>query len=98
VDEGHRLLAPVAAPPLGLRPAVEKNLSVVHRVDAREQLDERGLARAVLAQQREDLSGTHVQRDLVDRLRAAEALAHGPELQQRRVHARTAPLVFSRMR
>jgi len=75
-----------------------KRISVVHRVDAREQLDERGLARAVLAQQREDFSGTHVQRDLVDRLRAAEALAHGLELQQRRAHARTAPLVFSRMR
>ena len=46
--------------------------ALVERVDAREDLDERGFAGAVLAEQRDDLAGADVHADVVQRLRAAE--------------------------
>ena len=89
VDEGHRLHAPVTAAPLALRAALELDVAAVGRVDACEQLDQRRLARAVFAEQCEDLAGPHVERDAVDGLGAAEAFADVAELEQRRVHRRT---------
>lgn len=98
VNEGDGLLASVGAPPGGLRLAVEKNLALVRGIDAREQLDERGFARAVLAEQREDFAGAHIERHVVHGLRAAEAFAEGLELQEGRAHGQVAPRVWRRMR
>jgi hypothetical protein len=90
VDERDRLPAPVAAAPSALRPAFKKDLAAIGGVNAGQQLDERGFARTVLAQQREDFAGVHVERNLVDRLRAAETLAHLLEAKQRRLHGAAA--------
>ena len=82
VDEGHRLGAAVGAAPLRLRQAVDEDLARIGRVDAGQQLDQRGLAGAVFTQQGQDLAGMHVQRQRVHRLRAAKALADAREPQQ----------------
>ena len=99
---GVHVAQAVAAAPLRLRAAFDVDLAAVGGVDAGQQLDQRGLAGAVLAQQRQDLAAEHVQADLVHRLRAAETLADRLEAQQRRAARRgghaVAPRVFRRMR
>ena len=64
-------------------PAAIADGALVQRVDAREDLDQRGLAGAVLAEERDDLAGVHVHADVVERLRSAEELGDVPHLQQR---------------
>ena len=55
----------------------------VGRVVGREQLDERRLARAVLAHERVDLTRRDVERDVVQRPRPGEGLREVPDLQHR---------------
>ena len=55
--------------------AVEDHLTLVGRVDAGHDLDERRLAGAVVADQGDDLTGVHVDRDILERLHGAETLA-----------------------
>jgi hypothetical protein len=99
VDERDGLRRTIATAPLRLWPTVEQHPPGVGFVDARQQLDQRALAGAVFAQQREHFASMRVERDVVDRLRAAEALADVLEPQQRRrVDHAVAPRVFSTMR
>jgi hypothetical protein len=70
-------------------------------VDARHALDECRLARAVVAQQRDDLALVHVEADIVYGGQAAEALDHVLELKDRLAHdapplPRPRPMIRSR--
>ena len=56
------------------RPAVERDRARVGFVDAGQDLDQRRLAGAVLAEQRVDLAAPHVEIDVVERQRRGEAL------------------------
>ena len=96
LDEGHRLAQRIVAAPGRFGLLVDQHLAGVGLVDARQQLDQRALAGAVLAQQRQHPASMHVQRHVVDGLRAAEALADALEAEQG-THA-VAPRVFSTMR
>ena len=58
------------------RLAVEQHLAAVDRVDARHALDQRRLARAVVADERGDLTGPHREVDPVQHLHRAEVLVH----------------------
>ncbi len=51
---------------------------------AAEDLEQRGLARAVRPQQRDELAAPHVERDAVQRMLAAKAFAHGLAAQRQR--------------
>ena len=55
----------------------------IQRVDAGEDLDQRGLACAVLAEQRQDLAGAELEVNVIERERAPEALGDAPEFQHR---------------
>src|SRR5262249_52799623 len=52
-------------------------------MDARQELDQRGLARAVLAAERVDLPGPQVEGDALERGHAAETLDDAPRLEDR---------------
>ena len=89
VDEGDRLGRAGLRRPVPVGLAVEQDLALVEAVDPGQQLDQRRLAGAVLAQQRQDRAGADVEVDPVDRQRAAEALGDAGEAQQQRLsHAR----------
>ncbi len=60
------------------RRAVELDRAAVGLVDARHEVHERRLAGAVLADQRVDLAGADLERDVVDRADAGERLGHAP--------------------
>ena len=63
--------------------ALEQDVAVVGHVEARQAVEERGLARAVGADQAGDLAGRHVEGDAVQRHDAAEADRYGAHAQQR---------------
>ena len=65
------------------RVAVEVDFSLVGGADARDRLDQRRLAGAVVADQRHDLARVHVEVDLAERVHGAEVLGHPPQAQQR---------------
>ena len=65
------------------RLAVHEELALAGLVHAAEDLDQRRLAGAVVAEHAGDGAGVHVQRDVAQRDHAAEALAHVLELQRR---------------
>ena len=65
--------------------AVEGDFAVVGAIDAGEQVDQRRLARAVLAEQHMALAARHLQRDPAQRDHAGEALAHAGQGQDREV-------------
>src|SRR4029077_13755613 len=80
-----------AAPPR-IRLVARRERSVVqtHRARVRweragEDVHERALSRAVLADERVDLSGAHLEVDARERRRRAESLGNAGELEQRRV-------------
>ena len=50
--------------------AVDGDLAAIGRIEARHQLDQRRFAGAVLAEQRGDLAGAHVEIDVVERQHA----------------------------
>jgi hypothetical protein len=62
---------------------VEEELALVGRVDAGQQLHQRGLAGAVLADQRQHLAAAQVEVHVLERLDAGEALGDPAHLQQR---------------
>ena len=64
---------------------VDADRARVRPVDAGDDLDQRRLAGAVLAQQRMDLAGTDVEADVVQRPHAGERLAQALDRQHRRV-------------
>src|ERR1700722_3398755 len=72
--------------------ALPEHLAVIRRVDAGHAFDQRGLARAVVAEQRGDLSGRDVEVDAVQRLDRPEVLADPGQPQQ------LLPLRLSRVR
>ena len=78
------------------RPALVKNLALVRRVHARDALDQRRLAGAVVARQRQHLAGLQVERDLLQRLHAAEALRGAAHLEQRSASSAIRPPRASR--
>src|SRR5690606_39966991 len=66
------------------RPALEQDLPGVERVDAADALDQRGLSRPVVADQRGHLPGRHHEIYLAQYLHRAEPLVDAAHLQQRR--------------
>src|SRR5699024_1721781 len=62
--------------------AVDQDPAAVGLVDAGHHLDQRGLAGAVLAEEDLDLSGAHMDGDVVDHGDRAEGLAHPLEGEQ----------------
>ncbi len=79
MDERNRQVAERAG---RIAPA-ERYAARIQRVDAGEDLDERGLAGAVLAEQRQDLAGADLEVNVIKRERAAKALGYAPEPQHR---------------
>ena len=63
---------------------VRVHLALVHRVDPGDALDERRLAGAVVADERHDLAGPHLEVDVVEREDRAEALRDASRLEPRR--------------
>ena len=63
-------------------PTTQRDGPVVGGVDPRQDLDERGLAGAVLPHQRVDLARTHVEVDRVEREGAGEPLGQAGDGQQ----------------
>jgi hypothetical protein len=59
-------------------PAGQEHLAAAGRQHARQHLDERGLARAVLPHQRMDLAGVQVQLHVTQHRDAAELLVDAP--------------------
>ena len=75
VDERH--LAATAAPdlmPVGL--AIDQHLTAIGPEQAAEDLDERGFAGAVLAEERQDLAAMHVETHAFQGARCAEAFGN----------------------
>ena len=63
--------------------SAELDAAGIKRVNAGEDLDQRGLARAVLAEQRQDLAGAKLEVHVIERQRAPEALGYASEFQHR---------------
>ena len=82
--EARRVLRPVDRD----RPRLEQDLAGVGRVDAGDALDERRLARAVVADEGHHLAGAHLEVDVGQRLDGAEALRQPADLEDRRGRAR----------
>ena len=72
------------------RQAVKHQTSGIRLIDAGHDLDERRLSCAVLAHQRVDLAGPDLERDIVERTDAREALA---DVVDREIHAALRPIV-----
>ncbi len=83
-DAGGLALADVAEPH-HLALVDDVALVAAERVDARQHLHQRRLAGAVLADDRVDLAGLHLDRHVVQRLDAGELLADGAHLEDVRV-------------
>jgi hypothetical protein len=64
----------------------EADLAAVDRMDAGHALDQRRLACPVVADERGDLTGPHVEVDVVQHLHGAEALVHPAQLQDGLTH------------
>ena len=64
--------------------AVDEDLALVRLVEPGHDLDESGLARTVLAHQRMDLAGTHVEADVAHHLDAGEGLGDRPQRDRQR--------------
>ena len=64
--------------------AAVADAAAIQRVDAGQNLDQCGFARAVLAEQRDDLAAADAQTHVVQRARGAELLRDAAHLQQRR--------------
>ena len=65
------------------RAPVDQDLAGVRLIDAGDDLDQRRLARAVLAEQRVNLAGADVERDAAQRAHAGKALLEVAHLEQR---------------
>ena len=70
-------------------PTLEFNRAAVPLMHAREHLDEGGLARAVLAHERMNLTGAKREPDIFQCLHAAEGFADVPHLEENRTHDNT---------
>ena len=68
----------------GVRQAVERDLAAVRTERPRDHVDERRLARAVVAHEADDLAAAELQADLVQRTHGAEVLADASHLEDRR--------------
>ena len=66
--------------------AIDEHLPGVGLFDAPGDLHQRGLAGAVFAEQRDDLSRVHVEGDALQRMHAEEALLDVSKLQNRHAH------------
>ncbi len=69
-----------------VRPAVERDVSLVGDVDAGEQIDQRRLARAVLAEQHVRLAARDVERHVLQRHDPGEMLTDASQLEKRADH------------
>ena len=65
------------------RAIVEPDFAGVRRIDAGQDLDQRRLAGAVLAEQRMDLAAAQIEIDRVERERSGEMLGQAGDLEQR---------------
>ena len=65
------------------RPILKADLARVRLIDARQDFYQRGLARAVLAEQRMDFAASDVEIDVVERERPGEALGEAGDVEQR---------------
>ncbi len=90
VDQLELLMDHADAEPAGVggsvhhhRRAVDGDLAGVRPMDAAEDLHQRRLARAVLADQPDDLAGSHVEVHSIERDHAGKSLGDSRHLQQR---------------
>ena len=65
------------------RLAVKQHEAMIGLVNSGQQLDDRGFAGPILAEQRQDLSTLQRERDAVDGKRVGKALAEVPQLELR---------------
>ena len=65
------------------RPILKADLARVRLIDARQDFYQRGLARAVLAEQRMNLAASDIEIDVVERERPGEALGEAGDVEQR---------------
>ena len=84
-------VAGAIGPQAGDHLAVQADGAGVGREDAGDHVEDRGLARAVGADQRMDRAGRHAEAHVVHRAQAAEALADAVELEPRAAHGRRSP-------
>ena len=63
--------------------SLKADFAGVRLVDARQDFYQRGLARAVLAEQRMDFAASDVEIDVVERERSGEALGEAGDVEQR---------------
>jgi hypothetical protein len=83
MDDGDTELLRVLGRGRLIRLAVERELALVDRVDAGQDLHQRRLAGAVLPHQREHLPGLQVEVHVLERLDAREGLADALDVEQR---------------
>src|SRR5262249_59509705 len=75
------------------RPALEGDAAPLRLIEAVDDVEQRGLARAVWADNGADLAFTDIERDAGHRLDAAERERH---VLDRKQHVASAPIVFAR--
>src|ERR1700733_13343261 len=80
MDEGDRQVPHTI---VGVLAAVA-DAAAIKRMDASQSFDQRGLSRAVLARQRDDLAAPDTPTHVIERGGGAELLRGAPPLQQRR--------------
>jgi hypothetical protein len=95
VDRGDAAIERVARAGHHDRLAVDQDLALGRLMHARERLDQRRFAGAVVAEQAHHLARVHLHRDAVERDHRAEALDDLPQLHQRR-RAAIAPVCHRR--
>jgi hypothetical protein len=86
VDDADAQLLRVLGRGRLVRLATEEELALVGLVDAGQQLHQRRLAGAVLADQREHLAGAQVEVHVLERLDAGEALGDALDMEQELGH------------
>ena len=79
----HHVDRPLVRQHVGDVPAVEQDAALVRRLEAGEHAQQRGLAAAAGAEQRKELAGPDVERDVIDRAKIAEFFRDAFDAQQR---------------
>ena len=72
------------------RAVIDQNLSAVGRERARQQIDQRALARSILAEESVNAAGGEIDRDLAKHRIAEESLRDIPRSEDRPLHAHIA--------
>ena len=90
MNGGNARLAGVMRGRKGHRCAADADFAFVRLVNAGHDFDQRGLARTIFADQRSDLAGIELERDIVQRPHAGETLGDAGEGEDRRIGFKSA--------